>query len=215
MSRAARSFSPRRSKRARTSPARLRSTASGLARISVRSTAMRPTSLAGLAAPARRTLRFADRDGGVDVVLDRRLAERAHLPRGLEGLPAARARLAELRRADGTDEELLIDLGATYRAAEVARAEPPFHRLDLELALPDILEVLGRAEQHVDQRPDEWDDADRSHDADDQLVRDAAARVLEHPVDGRDPEHDREEDREVAGDVPRRRVEEVVHAAER
>ena len=50
-SRAARSFSPRRSKRARISPARLRPTASGFARISVRSTAMRPRRLpAALAA---------------------------------------------------------------------------------------------------------------------------------------------------------------------
>src|SRR4051812_3005557 len=105
MSRAARSFSPRRSKRASTSPARLRSTASGLARISVRSRAMRPPRLAGLAAPARRPLRVADRDGRVDVVLDRRLAERADLPCRLERLPAVGARLAQLRRADGADEE--------------------------------------------------------------------------------------------------------------
>ena len=132
------------------------------------------------------------------------------------GLPQFDARLPQLRRADRADEELLVDLGAADRAVEVARAEPPLHRLDLELALAHVLEVLRRAEQHVDQRPDER--ARRPiarHDTDDQLVRDAPAGVLEDPVDRRDPEDEHEEDREVAHDVPRRRVEEVVDAAER
>src|SRR5213082_2511967 len=134
MRRAARNFRPRRWKRARISPARLRSTASGFARISVRSTAMRPRRLPTLPSRARRpVLRFDERDGRVRVVLDRRLAVRAHLPRRLERPVAVGARLAQLRRAHGADEELLVDLGAAYGAAEVARAEPLLHRLDLEL----------------------------------------------------------------------------------
>src|SRR5262245_10781392 len=108
--------------------------------MSVTSTAMRPTRLAGVAPSARRPPCLADRDGGILVVLDRRLAERAHLPGRLERLPAVRAGLAELRRADRADEELLVDLGAADRAMEVARAEPPLHGLDLQLALPDVLE---------------------------------------------------------------------------
>ena len=41
------------------------------------------------------------------------------------------------------------------RAAQLGAAEPRLDRLDLELALAHVLEVLGRPEQHVDQRPEE------------------------------------------------------------
>src|SRR4051794_28599890 len=143
--------------------------------MSVRSTAMRPRNLATLAA-ARRSLRLCERHGR-RVVLDRRLAVRAHLPERLEWPVAVRARLAQLRRADRTDQELLLDLRAAYRAMQVAAAEPLLHRLDLELALADVVEVFGRPEQHVDQRPDEGHDADRGHDPDDQRILDAPARV--------------------------------------
>src|SRR4051794_22838340 len=147
-SRAARSFSPRRSKRARISPARFRSTASGFARMSVRSRAMRPRRLPGTLA-ARRALWLCELDGHV-FGIDRRLAVRAHLPERLERLRARHARLPELGRADGADEEVLVDLGAADGAVEIPAAEALLHRLDLELALTDVFQILGRPEEHVD-----------------------------------------------------------------
>ena len=130
------------------------------------------------------------------------------------GLLQIGARLAQLGRADRADEEVLVDLGPADRAVQIAGAEPLLHRPDLELALAHVLEVLGRPEQHVDERADERDEAERGRDPDEQPVLDAAPRVLVDPVDGRDPEDDHEEDREVPDHVPRRRVEEVVDAAE-
>ena len=53
------------------------------------------------------------------------------------------ARLPKLGRADGADEEVLLDLRATDRALQVAAPEAFLHRLDLELALADVLDVLG------------------------------------------------------------------------
>src|SRR5689334_14393632 len=124
---------------------------------------MRPRRLpaAGAARPRRALLRLRERKGRAVVLLDRRLAVRADLPRGLERPPAGGARLAEPRRAHGADEELLLDLGATDGAAQVARAEPLLHCLDLEFALAHVLEVLRRTEEHVDQRPNERHDSDR------------------------------------------------------
>src|SRR2546423_12291920 len=112
----------------------------------VRSTAMRPRNLATLAA-ARRSLRLCEchRRG---VVLDRRLAVRAYLPERLERPVTVRARLSEFRRADRTDQELFFDLGAAHWAVQAASAEPLLHRLDLELALADVVEAFRRPEEH-------------------------------------------------------------------
>ena len=55
----------------------------------------------------------------------------------------------------GTDEEVGADLRPADRAVEVAAREPLLHRLDLELALAHVLEVLRRAEEHVDERADD------------------------------------------------------------
>ena len=117
---------------------------------------------------------------------------------------AVRAGLAQLGRADRAQQEIVLDLGAAHRAAQVAAAEPPLHRLDLELALPYVLEVLRRPEQHVDQRPDEGDEAEQRRDPDEQRVGDPAPSVLVDPVDGRQPEDEHEEERQVADHVPRR-----------
>src|SRR5712691_4171866 len=136
--------------RARISPVRRRSTASGLIRMSERSTAIERTSLLG-ASPPPRGADFKGRN--VDCGrLDGGLAVRTHLPERLERRLAVDAGLLQLRRADGTDQEFVGDLRATDRAVEVAAREPLLHRLDLELALTHVLEVLRRAEQHVDER---------------------------------------------------------------
>src|SRR5581483_5405229 len=69
--------------------------------------------------------------------LDRGLAVRAHLPERLERRLAVRAH-----------EERDVDLGPAHGAVEVALREPVLHRLDLELALANVLEVLRRPEEH-------------------------------------------------------------------
>src|SRR5580765_5146758 len=134
--------------RPRISAASLRRTASGLIKMSVCWTATRGSVVvalaeaAGLLAPPtppgpQRRHRNRGR-------LDRRLAERAHLPERLERRLARRARLLQLRRADRAYEVARVDLRPADRAVEVALREPVLHRLDLELALADVLEVLRR-----------------------------------------------------------------------
>src|SRR5579862_5342672 len=123
--------------RERISPASRRSTASGLIRMSVRSTAIAAAGYSFAPAPPRLERRHRDRRR-----LDRRLAERAHLPERLERRLAARARLLQLRRADRAHEVARVDLRAAHGAVEVALREPVLHRADLELALAHVLEVF-------------------------------------------------------------------------
>src|SRR5215470_7822066 len=143
---------PRASIRPRISPASRRCTASGLIRMRLRSTAI-GSAPAGAPRPPcpergrRSRVRW----------LDRRLAIRADLPDRLERRATAHAGLLELRRADGTDEVARVDLCVTHGTADVRR-HAVLDRLDLELALAHVLEVLGRAEQHVDERADKRDD---------------------------------------------------------
>src|SRR5947208_3945174 len=136
MSLPARSVKPRRSMRARISPASFRCTASGLIRISERSTAIERPSLLGASPPPRRPhLEGRELDRGR---LDGRLAVRAYLPERLERRLAIDARLLELRRAHRADEELGRHLGSADRAVEVAPSEPLLHRLDLQLPLAHV-----------------------------------------------------------------------------
>src|SRR5688572_23938541 len=71
--------------------------------------------------------------------LDGGLAEGADLPERLERGAAPPARFFQLRRADRAGEKLRLDDGPADRAA-VGLPERVFHRLDLELALPHVLE---------------------------------------------------------------------------
>src|SRR3954469_17282494 len=200
--------------RPRISPARRRCTASGFIRISERSTAIERGSLLR-APPSSRRSRLER--GEVDRSrLDRRLAIRTDLPEGLEGRLAVDACLLQLRRAHGTDEKVRADLRAADRAVEVAAGQPLLHRLDLELALPHVLEVLRRAEEHVDEGPDERRDKPE-HDGhrDQDRVLDAALRVLVHPVADGEPENDQEENEQVSDDLPGPGGKEVVDPTER
>ena len=198
--RAARSFRPRRSKRARISPARLRSTASGLARMRVRSTAMRPGGY-----PTRARRRRGASPGGErhDVVVAGRSASRS------TGTPATAASSGRLQVTHAC-RSLVVQTGQTRKSSSTSArqtgqcrsraAEALLHRLDLELALAHVLEVLGRPEEHVDQRPDERRSTpSRVETHDEQRILDPAPRVLVHPVDGRDPEDDHEEDARDCG----------------
>ena len=81
---------------------------------------------------------------------------------GSSGVLQRHARLLQLRRADRADEELGLDRGAADRAVRVVAAEPLLHRPDLELALADVLQVLGRPEEEVDERPEERRDERRA-----------------------------------------------------
>ena len=154
-----------RSKRARISPASARCTASGLISTSVRSTAIGRGVYCELG-------RCRSRRGGCSALRVAKL-DRRRLSTGVSqygqtcqsassGALAVRARLLQLRRADRADEERRLDLGAADRAVQVAPGEPLLHRLDLELALAHVLEVLGRPEEHVDQRADERRDERRA-----------------------------------------------------
>src|SRR5206468_959829 len=120
------------------------------------------------AAPPRRQLERLGRLHG-------RLAVRAHLPRGLERRLADVARLTQARGANGAHEERRLDLGAANRAPPLA--EPLLDRPDLEPALADVLEVLRRAEEHVDEdaeeRREEPEPRRRDHEP---AVLDPAAR---------------------------------------
>ena len=180
---------PLRSKRAMISPVRLRAKASGLMRMRVRSIGPRhptrasATGVAGERLERRRLLRRRrraaraarrGRDAG-----DLRLAVRAELPLRVERPRAVRARVLELAHAVRAAQEVGLDLEVAVRAqVEVHRVHPRLGGLHLELALADVVEVLRRAHDHVDDRPDEREEDRRGRGAADRASgrRSAAAR---------------------------------------
>jgi hypothetical protein len=98
----------------------------------------------------------------------------------------------------------------------LAQAEPLLHRADLELTFAHVFEIFRRAEEHVDECADERrDQSEDRRGRDEPRILDPPPRVLVHPEPDRQPEHDEEEDREVADDEPRPRVEEIVDVRER
>src|SRR5438094_3234633 len=148
-------------------------------------------SLSAALAPGRRQgLRLAELDGHG---LDRRLAVRADLPERLERRLAIAARLAQASRAHGAHEKGGIDLCAADRAVQLTPREALLHRLDLELALAHVLEVLGRTEEHVDDRADERHEAEQRRHPDEPRVLDSPPRVLVDRERDREPEDDDDE----------------------
>src|SRR5262249_27581706 len=146
---------------------------------------------------------------------DGRLAVRADLPGRVERAAARAAGLPELRRADRAHEVVRPDGRAAHRALLLVLAQAALDRLDLELALVHVREVLGRPEEHVDERAEEG--RDRAHERrepDEHRLGDTAAGVLPDPVDRREPEDDHEQNTNRANHGPRLGVEEVVHAPE-
>ena len=98
----------------------------------------------------------------------------------------------------GQTRKLGSTSGVADGAADVGRGEPRLDRADLELALAPVVDELRRAEQHVDERPDERrEQPDERREPDEERLLDAPGRVAERPVAQREPEHD--EDR--AGDL--------------
>src|SRR5207248_1852301 len=127
---------------------------------------------------------------------------------------AVHARLLQLRRAHRTHEVIDADLRATHRAVQVTARQSVLHRTDLELTLAHVFEVLGRAEQHVDEWTDERNQAEADARPEEEGVLDAAARIFKDPVGEAEPEQHEHEEREPPRDAPRPRAEEVVDAAE-
>jgi hypothetical protein len=75
--------------------------------------------------------------------------------------------------------------------------EPGLGRRDLELALADVVEVLGRAHDQVHDRPDEREQRRRGRAGNQHRVLDAAASVAVGPVDQRQPDHHEEQQQQV------------------
>src|SRR6185503_17019746 len=118
------------------------------------------------------------------------------------------------RRAHRTGQERRLDDRATDRAA-LGGPERLLHRLDLELALPHLLEVLGRAEEHVEKRAEERrEDPERHGHCEKPRILDPAARVLVDPEGRGEPKDDEEEEEDVADDEPDVGVEKVLEASE-
>src|SRR5207244_1181457 len=88
-------------------------------------------------------------------------------------------------------------------------------RANLELALANVVEVLGRSEQHVDEWAEERRHrAEQRRERDEERRGDPAPRVLPHPEDRGEPQHDDESRADRLDHAPRGRVEEGVDAAE-
>src|SRR5919106_2744357 len=134
--------------------------------------------------------------------LDGRLAVRADLPERLERSLATPARLLELGRANGAGQELRLDHRATHRTA-LGMAERLLHRLHLELPLANVLDVLGRPEEHVQERPQErHGETESNRHAEEDRILDPPPRVLVHPVRRGEPEDGEEEEDDVPKDEP-------------
>src|SRR5947199_239060 len=108
---------------------------------------------------------------------------------------------------------LLLGLAGESLAAASGRLGAPGPAACLA-ARAVLLECLGRPEEEVDERPQERREPEQGRDADEPAVVDAPARVAEDPPGEAEPEDDHEEDRDVAGDLERGRLEEVVHRRE-
>ena len=79
--------------------------------------------------------------------------------------------------------------GAANRTAQLEAGHSLLELADLEIALPDVLQVLGRTEEHVDERAEERrDETEERRHRDQPRILDPAARVLVHPVRDREPE---------------------------
>src|SRR3954451_19119847 len=112
---------------------------------------------------------------------DLRLAVRADLPARIERAAAGAAGLLQAAQAARAAQERLLDLEVAVRAGHLLDLlQPRRRRRDLELAFAHVVEVLGRAHDHVDDRADEGEEERRGGGATDQhRVLDAAPGVGE------------------------------------
>ena len=131
------------------------------------------------------------------------LAVRADLPARVERAAARGARLLELAHAARAAQERLLDLEAAVLAREALHLrEAGLGGGDLELALVHVVEVLGRADDRVDDGADEREEqrgrrgAGHEHD-----VVDPPAGVRVGPERERQPERDQDEDEQLHREV--------------
>src|SRR5258708_17859546 len=102
-----------------------------------------------------------------------RLAVRADRPGLIERAAAVDAALLELAQAAGAADEVGLDAVVAVRAQRlVDLVQTRFGGLRLELALVDILEVLGRPQDHVGDRADEREHGGRRPAADQDRIPD-------------------------------------------
>ena len=102
----------------------------------------------------------------------------------------------------GAAQELLVHLVIAVRAEAVSElGQPRLGGLDLELALADVLQVLGGAHDHVHERAHEREQRGHGGAPDQQGVADPPPCVGERPVDERQPDHDQEQDDQVDGQI--------------
>src|ERR1700722_7376082 len=146
------------------SPVRSRAKASGLTRMSVRSTDKLESP--PLRSGGRRLLggllrgALTSTAGGASHGCRRRsdldLTGRAQLPRRVEWPTAGLARILELAHAVRAAQIVLLDLEIAVRTQVIAQLrEARLGRLHLELTFPDVVQIFGRPDDHVDDRPDE------------------------------------------------------------
>src|SRR3990170_3733844 len=104
---------------------------------------------------------------------------RTCLPDRLERRPAPRARVFQPRGTDRTDEVRRLDRTATDWTLQPALRQLRLHGADLELSLADVLEILGRPKEEVDDRSEKrrHQPEQRRH-RDQPRVVDSAAGVL-------------------------------------
>ena len=96
-----------------------------------------------------------------------------------------------------------VPAGRASSHREVELGDAFLHRLDLELALARVLQILGRPEEHVDDRTEERrHEADQRRNADEPGICDPPSCVLERPVRGREPEEHEHDERGVLRERP-------------
>ena len=208
---------PLRSKRAMISPVRPRANASGLTRMRVRSMGVSPPG--GFVSRARRRRRLVRRRGALLDLAGRLAAARrrgtgacpAPRPRstgrsataGSSGLPQFAHGSLSLRMQFGQRRKSFSTCCVAVRAERGSRSpQARLGRLHLELALAHVVEVLGRAHDHVDDRADEREEQRRERRAaDEHRVVDPPAGVGVRPVHEREPDHDRKRIEQVDGQV--------------
>src|SRR3954454_13354608 len=195
---------PLRSKRAMISPVRLRANASGLTRMRVRSMnflSIRFRAAVAAGGDLRTTLargrRWLGHDGlfgGAAATAAARggrrdgaglgLAVGAQLPRRVDRLAARVAALLEAAHAARAAEVVALDLVVAVRAELVVEGrQARLGGLHLELAQPHVVEELGRADDHVDDRPYEREHRGEGRAADQHRIVDAAPGIAERPED--------------------------------
>ena len=130
------------------------------------------------------------------------LAVGADRPRLVQRARAADAALLELAQTAGAADEVALDAVVAVRAQRLVElAQAGLGGLRLELALAHVLEVLGRAQDHVDDRADEREQRRHRRTADQHRIVDPPARVGVCPVDQREVQDGDEQDQQIHGQI--------------